>query len=369
MTAAAARPPDAVSGWMSPLGVAAILLGVLFFAFEANDWMRQLVIERATPESLELPAAACPADELEEEGLSAAECEQLVEGVRSYVVSRPPWFAAVQAWLSGLGTLLALASILAGAALASGRVAAARVGFVVFAALTAIDIGHFIAAQQAGPIIRGLHLPQALLWVSVHLALAAACQVAGRQASPSAADETGPRAYGRFEIAVHAFIAISVFFLFVSSWWMLALPLPSDVFRYREFPFQLHKNLGITIMLLLIAVALIRAVRRQALAAIPAETDAMHRLRLIGHVALYVLIFAVCITGYMSSSYSGWATTWWWLIEFPYWGHENEELNQLYSDLHLVACWGLLIAMAAHIAAALSHAFRNDGVVRRIVRW
>ena len=150
---------------------------------------------------------------------------------------------------------------------------------------------------------------------------------------------------------------------------MLALPLPSEDFRFREFPFQLHKNLGITTMLLLIAMALIRIVRRQALAAVPAETALVRQLRVSGHVALYALIFVVCLTGFMSSTYSGWTTTYWWLVDLPYWGREDEELNQLFSDLHFWSCWGLLLAMAAHIGAALLHAFRDDGVVRRILRW
>jgi len=355
--------------WMSWLGVAAILLGVLFTAHEGNEWMRQLVIENMTPPSLELPAAECPEDELEEEGLSFAECEQLVEDVRSYVVSRPAWFSSAQAWLAGVGTLLAIASIGAGAALANYRAGAARVGVAVFVLLATVNAGHFVAAQQAGPILRAIHLPLALLWFSIHLAFALAFLVARRSLPAQPAAAAGPIAYGRFEVATHWFLALSVFFLFVSSWWMLALPLPSDVFRYREFPFQLHKNLGITIVLLLIAMALIRIMRKQALAAVPAETPLMTKVRLGGHVALYVLIFAVCMTGYMSSSYSGWATEFWWLFELPYWGREDEELNQLYSDLHLWTCWALLVAMAAHIGAALLHAFRNDGVVRRILRW
>jgi cytochrome b561 len=352
---------------MSWLGVAAILLGVLFTAYEGNEWMRQLVMQNMTPPSLELPAAECPADELEEEGLSVAECEQLVEDVRSYIVSRPAWFSSTQAWLAGIGTLLGLASILAGAALANQRAAAARFGVAAFGLLAVVDAGHFMAAQQAGPILRAIYLPTALLWFSVHLALALAFLV-GRSLPAEPVTEAGPVAYGRFEVATHWFLALSVFFLFVSSWWMLALPLPSDVFRYREFPFQLHKNLGITIVLLLAAMALIRILRRQALAAVPGETPLMTRLRLGGHVALYVLIFAVCITGYMSSSYSGWSTEFWWLFELPYWGREDEELNQLYSDLHLWTCWALLLAMAAHIGAAVLHAFRNDGALRRILR-
>jgi cytochrome b561 len=352
----------------SRLGIAVILLGVLFAALEGNEWMRQGVMEAAAPPTLEMPAADCPEDELEEEGLSAAECEQLVSDVRSYLASRPDWFFEVQTALACVGTLLAFLSIVAGAWLVNGRVGSAALGLFAFAALSAIDVGHFVAAQLAGPILRGIHLPPALLWFFVHLALSLACYAARqRDQSPRHVDES-VRAYGRFEVATHWFVAVSVFFLFVSSWWMLALPLPNQDFRFREFPFQLHKNLGLTIMLLLIAMALIRLLRRQALAAVPAETAFVRQLRVSGHVALYVLIFAVCSTGFMSSTYSGWTTTLWWLFDLPYWGREDEELNQLFSDLHFWSCWGLLLAMAAHIGAALLHAFRDDGIVRRILR-
>jgi cytochrome b561 len=355
--------------WMSWLGVAAILAGVLFTAHEGNEWMRQYVVDSATPANRELPAAVCPADELEEEGISVDECEQLVANVKSYVVSRPDWFSAAQQTLAALGTLLALASVVCGAVLANYRLGAAGIGAALYAALVVIDLGHFWVAQQAGPILRGIHLPDALLWFFVHLGFASAFFVARQAERPATKAAADPAAYGRFEVASHWFFVVSIFFLFVSSWWMLALPLPSADFRYREFPFQLHKNLGLTILLLLIAMAVTRLVRRQALAAVAGESPSMRQVRLVGHAALYLLVFAVCMTGFMSSTYSGWSTTVWWLFDLPYWGREDEELNQLFSDWHLVTCWGLLLAMAAHIGAALLHAVRNDGLVRRILRW
>jgi len=367
MTPAGGAAPVSGPAWTSWLGVVTLLLGVLFTAHAGNEWMRQVVLDSATPAGLALPAAECPADELEEEGLSVAECRQLVEDVRSYLVSRPDWFGSLQAALAGLGTVLALASILAGAMLANQRAAAVGFGMVVFALLAAVDAGHFIAAQMAGPILRGIHLPAALLWFFVHLGLALAFHVARRAGIAAPVAESCPARYGRFAVASHWFIVVAIFFLFVSSWWMLALPLPSADFRYREFPFQLHKNLGITILLLLVAMALIRLARRAPAAS--DGSDRMARAQLAGHVALYLLVFAVCVTGYLSSSYSGWSTALWWVVELPYWGREDEELNQLFSDLHLLACWGLLIVMAVHIAAALLHALRNDTVLRRILRW
>ena len=355
--------------WMSGLGIATLLLGVLFMALEANEWMRQLVIEEMTPASREFPAAVCPEDELEEEGLSVAECEQLVSDIVSYVVSKPEWFSGVQMTLAAFGTLLAALAIVSGAMLANYHRAAATLGFVVLVALAGVDASHFAAAQLAGPILRGIHLPPALLWFFVHLASALAFYHARAPAAPTVAPAVDTRPYARFEVASHWCVAVSVFFLFVSSWWMLALPLPSDVFRYREFPFQLHKNLGMTIVVLVIAMAVLRTLGRRGLAPVRGETDTARRVRLAGHVALYLLIVAVCVTGYLSSSYSGWATTLWWAVDLPDWGREDEELNQLFSDWHLWTCWGLLVAMAAHIGAALLHAFRNDGVVRRILRW
>jgi cytochrome b561 len=382
MTPAGSFGPVRSTGWASAVGIAAIVLGLLFTAGQGTEWMRQYDLAAATPADLALPAARCPPDELEEEGLSVAECEQLVENVRSYLVSMPDWFGATQGWLAALGTLLGLGSLLAGIGLADGRSGAVRLAFGLFVALFVIDAAQFIAAQLAGPMLRALYLPTVLAWSFVHLGLALACRVAagtaggavGHAAERSSGVAAGPDAavavvYRRFEVATHWFFAASIFFLFVSSWWMLALPLPSDVFRYREFPFQLHKNLGITVMFLLFALALVRIVRHQALAALDGETALMRGVRVGGHIALYLLILAVCLTGYMSSSYSGWATTWWWSIELPYWGHENDELNELYSDLHLVACWGLLAALIGHIGAAVWHALRNDGVVRRMLRW
>jgi len=171
--------------------------------------------------------------------------------------------------------------------------------------------------------------------------------------------------YSRTAVIVHWLIAVSIFFLFASSWWMLALPLPSDVFTYREFPFQLHKNVGITLVVLLAILLYVRARHRPAP---PGVRPWMQRLAVVDHVVLYGLILAACVSGYMSSSYSGWGTTLWWIVELPNWGYENEELNVLFSDIHLWTCWALLAVAAVHISGAVYHAFRDDGVVRRMLR-
>lgn len=165
---------------------------------------------------------------------------------------------------------------------------------------------------------------------------------------------------------LHWLVAASVFFLFASSWWMLSLPLPSDDFIYREFPFQLHKNIGITMFIAVI----IMAVRRVTflLREIEARQGWLQRLAVWDHILLYLLLAVCCLSGYMSSSYSGWGTSFWWLLDLPMWTAENDELNILFSDIHMFSCWALLGLLLLHIGAAIYHAFGSDGEIDKMFR-
>ncbi|MGH8728684.1 MAG: cytochrome b [Burkholderiales bacterium] len=164
-------------------------------------------------------------------------------------------------------------------------------------------------------------------------------------------------------VILHWLIATSILFLFALSWWMMSLPWGEGV---RGFPFQLHKNLGLTLVLLTGLLLYIRF--RHSPGRLPDSMSSWtKKMAMLDHILVYALILVVCVSGYLSSSYSGWGTTWWWLIELPNWGYENEELNVLYSDIHIYSCWALLALLAAHISGALYHAFLRDGVVRRML--
>ncbi|MCS3902563.1 cytochrome b561 [Methylohalomonas lacus] len=174
--------------------------------------------------------------------------------------------------------------------------------------------------------------------------------------------------YSRTAVFLHWTIAVSIFFLFISSWWMLGLPLPSKELQFRAFPFQLHKNIGITLVLLLFILLYVRFKHRPA----PVESSMkpwMHKLALADHVLLYVLILATCVTGYLSSAHTKWDTVFWWVIEFPRIAAPNEDMNEFWGELHLWTAWALLALVAVHISGAVYHAFINDGIVRRMMRW
>ena len=171
----------------------------------------------------------------------------------------------------------------------------------------------------------------------------------------------------RSKVFFHWLIAINIFFLFLSSWWMLALPLPSENFTYRQLPFQLHKNVGITILAITIYLLATRSfkVRRKSLSSITKPVKLRDRV----HQSIYFLIALCCISGYLSSSYSGWGTTIWWVVDLPSWADESDSLNIFFSDLHLWSCWVLLSVIVGHIGVALYHAFRNDQDTDEMYRW
>jgi len=166
---------------------------------------------------------------------------------------------------------------------------------------------------------------------------------------------------------MHVLIAASTLFLFLSSWWMMALPLPSKTWTYRAFPFQLHKNVGITMVALLLVMlyarlAYVRAMKRAgAKTRIPLSAAVQDSL-------LYGLVLVCAVSGYLSSVYSGWPTRFWWLVTLPNWGYDNDALNDMYADVHRASSYGLLLIAAVHIFVAAYASFRNEGFVRRMLR-
>lgn len=171
--------------WASILGVVAIMLGVFLTAVHSNEAMKQMVIVEHMPASGIMPEADCPEDELEEEGISVAECEYLIDHVKGIAMSAPDWFPSAQATLSLVGAALAFVSIIIGGALVNYTPWASKAAVAVFTGLTAIDLLQFAAVVNTGPTLREVYLGGILLWFVLHLMLLVGA-VAGRHTEASA---------------------------------------------------------------------------------------------------------------------------------------------------------------------------------------
>ena len=166
--------------WASILGVVAIVLGVFLTAMHGTEWMKQAVIETHMPESGVMPAADCPEEELEEEGITVGQCEFLVDYVAGFVESAPEGFGDSMKILALIGTILAFISVVIGGALVNYTQWSANAAIAVFAGLALIDILQFSVVVGAGPLIRDFYLWSVLLWLIVH-AMWLVGAIAGRQ--------------------------------------------------------------------------------------------------------------------------------------------------------------------------------------------
>ncbi len=173
--------------------------------------------------------------------------------------------------------------------------------------------------------------------------------------------------YGNLTVLLHWLTAIAILFLFGISWWMMAIPYG----EYRFLPFQLHKNLGLTVILFGLLLLFFRY--RPWPGRLPATMPRwMRHLAIADHILMYLLIFTVCLSGMLSSAFSGWGTTLWWgptlLADETAKQWENETLNIVFGELHIYTSWILLALLITHISGSVFHAFRRDGVLRRMFR-
>lgn len=154
------------------LAVLSILFGVLLFASNSNELLKQAVLSADAFAALQVDAD-CRADELEEEGLSLRECELMLVQVEIALESSPNWFRSIQIILSATGIAAAVASI--GLALrldlASGNRFTLRMLVWVLGGLVVLDSFMFIAALQTGPLLRAQYVWPILLWFFIHLSL------------------------------------------------------------------------------------------------------------------------------------------------------------------------------------------------------
>jgi hypothetical protein len=176
------KAPD----WASRLGVIAILLGILLAAWQANEWLKLVIVGEPPYTVATMPEPDCDEHELAEEGLSLAECHQLAYVVHDISISAPAWFKSFHIAVSAAGMALALLSVAVGIALVEYRRWAPAAAVTVFGALAVVDIVAFTGVVNTGPLIRQMYLWTILLWFFIHLAMAVGA-VVGREEQQAAA--------------------------------------------------------------------------------------------------------------------------------------------------------------------------------------
>lgn len=131
--------------------------------------------------------------------------------------------------------------------------------------------------------------------------------------------------------------------------------------------YAFHKSVGLTIFALALARLLWRlhAGRPAPVAGMPRWQEQAASLM---HGALYVLLFAVPLSGWVMNSAAGFPLQWFGLFNLPSIAPHGHDLHELTEDLHEWLFWVLVALAAAHAAAAIyHHVFQRDATLARML--
>jgi cytochrome b561 len=170
-----------------------------------------------------------------------------------------------------------------------------------------------------------------------------------------------PERYTRTAIALHWLMALMIFSAFPLGVYMHDLPLSPTKLQL----FSYHKWLGITILIAAAARLAWRVTHpAPAMLAMPRwQQVAAHGT----HHLLYLLLFAIPLSGWLMSSAKGFQTVWFGVLPLPDLVGKNKELGDLLKEVHEMLNFGLLLLVGAHIAGALKHHFiEHDDTLRRM---
>jgi cytochrome b561 len=172
-----------------------------------------------------------------------------------------------------------------------------------------------------------------------------------------------PGRYGVVAQAFHWIIAALVVLQFVLA--KMADHLPIGVHKLALL--ARHKSFGMTVLML----AILRLLWRlgNAPPELPAGMTPLERLLARAtHIAFYVLLFAMPLTGWVMSSAKNYSVSWFGIFTWPNLIGKNEPAFELLRTTHHVLGYILFTIAILHILAALKHHFWNkDDVLVRML--
>lgn len=170
--------------------------------------------------------------------------------------------------------------------------------------------------------------------------------------------------YGLVAILMHWSMALLVVGLYILGIYMVEL----DYYDrwYNAAPWW-HKALGmIALAMLLLRISWTICNRR------PSDLPGYHKLEMViarlTHVALYILMLLVCISGYFITTAKGAGIDIFGWFTFPALGRLETQQAELAGEVHALSSYMLGLLFALHMVASFKHHYSDkDATLKRII--
>jgi len=172
-----------------------------------------------------------------------------------------------------------------------------------------------------------------------------------------------PARYTGVAQSLHWIIAALIVTQFALAWTADDLPLG----LHKLALLARHKSFGMTILMLAIARVLWRLANPPP--DLPSAMTPIERmLARATHLAFYVLLFAMPLTGWLMSSAKAYSVSWFGLFTWPDLIAKNATAFEALKTTHDYLSYLLLAIVVLHVLAALKHHFWNkDDVLVRML--
>jgi cytochrome b561 len=168
--------------------------------------------------------------------------------------------------------------------------------------------------------------------------------------------------WGAVSQALHWIVVLLIATMAAIGLTMTDLPNNPDKVRL----YALHKSIGLTILALVALRLLWRAYAGRP-APLPMPRW-QHAAATFSHVGLYVLLFAIPLSGWAMNSAAGFPLSWFGLVKVPALVSRDHALHELLESTHEALFWTLIVLALVHAFAALyHHIFQRDTTLVRML--
>lgn len=168
--------------------------------------------------------------------------------------------------------------------------------------------------------------------------------------------------YSTPTILLHWLMAVLIVGAFVVGLTVSDMPLSPTKFKWIAW----HKWIGITVLGLL-AVRLLTRLLGNTPPLPNTMSPAARTVAKFGHLALYGLMLAVPLTGWLMSSAYGFPVVYFKLVPLPDLIGKDKALADALHSVHAALNWVLAASVLGHLAAALKHQLIDrDGLLSRM---